>query len=105
MRAPDFLPHRGMRRLSASALVLSLAAFCAVTGAKAEPSVFPTGTTIYDPARAFNSYVLFAAGDGVSRLIDLNGNVVHDWKLTGQPAAYIDPALIGGARGHIFVTL
>ncbi len=105
MRAPDFLPRSGMRRLSASALVLSLAGFCAMKGAKAEPSVFPTGTTIYDPARAFNSYVLFAAGDGVSRLIDLNGNVVHDWKFTGQPAAYIDPALIGGARGHIFVTL
>ena len=105
MRAPDFLPRSGMRRLSVSALVLSLAAFCAATETKAEPSVFPTGTTIYDPARAFNSYVLFAAGDGVSRLIDLDGNVVHEWKFTGQPAAYIDPALIGGARGHIFVTL
>jgi len=77
----------------------------AVTPANAEPSVFPTGTTIYDPARAYNSYVLFPGGDDVSRLIDLTGKVVHEWKYTGQPVAFIDPALIGGARGHVFVTL
>ena len=72
---------------------------------RAEPSVFPTGTTIYDPARAYNSFVLFAGGDNVSRLIDLSGNVVHQWQYSGQPVAYIDPASIEGARGHVFVTL
>ena len=105
MRALAYPPRKKMRGSCASALLLSLAAFCATTAARPEPSVFPTGTTIYDPARAFNSFVLFAGGDGVSRLIDLNGNVVHEWKFTGQPAAFIDPALVGGARGHIFVTL
>ena len=105
MRALAFPPRKGMRRSSASALLLSLAAFFATTAARAEPSVFPTGTTIYDPARAFNSFVLFAGGDGVSRLIDLDGNVVHEWKFTGQPVSFIDPALVGGARGRIFVTL
>lgn len=77
----------------------------ATTPAWAEPSVFPTGTTIYDPAKADNSYVLFSGGDEVSRLIDLTGKVVHEWKYTGQPVAFIDPTLIGGARGHVFVTL
>lgn len=72
---------------------------------RAEPSVYPTGTTIYDPSRAYNSFVLFAGGDDISRLIDLNGNVVRDWKYSGQPVAFIDPALLGGRRGHIFVTL
>jgi len=105
MRALAYPPRKKMRGSCASALLLSLAAFCATTAARPEPSVFPTGTTIYDPARAFNSFVLFAGGDSVSRLIDLNGNVVHEWKFTGQPAAFIDPALVGGARGHIFVTL
>ena len=71
----------------------------------AEPSVYPTGTTIYDPQKAFNSFVLFAGGDGVTRLIDLNGAVAHEWRNTGQPPFFIDPALAGGARGHIFVTL
>jgi hypothetical protein len=73
--------------------------------ALAEPSVFPTGTTIYDPQKAYNSFVLFTGGDGVTRLIDLNGAVVHDWRYRGQPSVYIDPALVGGARGHVFVTL
>ena len=105
MRALAFPPRKRLRRSSASALLLSLAAFCGAPAARAEPSVFPTGTTIYDPARAFNAFVLFAGGDGVSRLIDLNGNVVHEWKFTGQPVSFIDPALVGGARGQIFVTL
>ncbi len=105
MRALAFPPRKRLRRSSASALLLSLAAFCGAPAARAEPSVFPTGTTIYDPARAFNAFVLFAGGDGVSRLIDLNGNVVHEWKFTGQPVSFIDPALVGGARGRIFVTL
>ncbi|CAN2536196.1 hypothetical+protein [Methylocapsa aurea] len=73
--------------------------------ASAEPSVYPTGTTIYDPSRAYNSFVLFPGGDDVSRLVDLTGEVVREWKYTGQPVAFIDPALVGGARGHIFVTL
>ena len=63
------------------------------------------GTTIYDPAKTYNSFVLFAGGDNVSRLIDLNGKVVHEWKFGGQPVAYLDPALAGGAKGHVFVTL
>jgi len=71
----------------------------------AEPSVYPTGTTIYDPAKAYNTFVLFAGGDNISRLVDLNGKVVHEWKYSGQPVAFIDPALIGGERGHVFVTL
>jgi hypothetical protein len=85
----------------ARAVLLALSAGSAL----AEPSVYPTGTTIYDSAKAFNSYVLFAGGDNVSRLVDLSGNVVHEWKYGGQPVAFIDPSLIDGARGHIFVTL
>jgi len=91
-------------KLSAVATAL-LAASVYAAPARAEPSVYPTGTTIYDPGKAYNSFVLFAGGDNVSRLIDLNGKVVHEWKYGGQPAAFIDPALIGGARGHLFVTL
>ncbi|WP_018265935.1 aryl-sulfate sulfotransferase [Methylosinus sp. LW4] len=86
-----------------SACVGVLAA--AAAGASAEPSVYPTGATIYDPARAYNSYVLFAGGDDVTRLVDLTGKVVREWKYTGQPVSFIDPALVDGARGHIFVTL
>ncbi len=71
----------------------------------ASPSVFPTGTTRYDPAKAYNSFVLFTGGDEVTRLIDLDGNVVHDWKYGGAPPVFIDPALVDGERGHVLLTL
>lgn len=62
----------------------------------AYPSIFPTGTTIYKPAKSYSSYILVSdhaslgnhpsaktrtksvAPDDV-RLIDMNGNVVHKW--------------------------
>jgi hypothetical protein len=81
------------------------AAWLFVTAALAEPSVYPTGVTIYDPARAYNSFTLFPGGDDVTRLIDMTGKVIHEWKYVGQPVAFIDPALVGGEKGHVFVTL
>ncbi len=93
--------RRAKRVLAATLIVAGAIA----SPAHAEPSVYPTGTTIYDPSKTYNSFVLFAGGDDVSRLVDLNGRVVHEWKYSGQPVAFIDPALVGGARGHVFVTL
>ena len=46
------------------------------------PSVFPHGTTIYKPEKCWNGYTVFGvetAGQGCV-LIDMNGNVVHEWK-------------------------
>ena len=62
------------------------------------PTVYPTGTTIYDPDNAFGSYILVADHNdrsnhpsaaartegqvpGDIRLIDMNGNVVHTWNV------------------------
>jgi hypothetical protein len=64
----------------------------------AGPSIFPTGTTIYKPAESHGSYILIAdhatlgnhadakvrATSKVTddiRLIDMNGKVVHTWKV------------------------
>lgn len=69
------------------------------------PSIYPTGTTVYDPAKAYNSYVLFAGQDKKTHLIDLNGNVVHEWNYNAFPPVFIDPALTGGKRGHVLVQL
>ena len=98
-------PQASGRSLRLAGALILLAASGVTFPTVAEPSVYPTGTTIYDPTKAYNSFVLFPGGDDVSRLIDLNGNVVHEWKYTGQPVVFIDPALIDGKRGHIFVTL
>ena len=49
-------------------------------------TVYPIGTTIYDPERCFNGYTLmnfYAHGEGVGVLIvDMNGNIVHEWPIS-----------------------
>lgn len=71
--------------------------------ALAAPSVYPTGTTIYDPAKAWSGYVVFSAPDGKTRVIDMNGRVVHEWGYFGFPPELIDPARTGGQKGHLVV--
>jgi len=88
-------------RLKTLFLLTSVLTGTAVAG----PSIFPTGTTRYDPAKAFNSYTLFTGGDNVAHLIDMNGNSVHEWKDAASHSTLINPALIGGKLGHVFVTL
>jgi hypothetical protein len=80
-------------------------AMAAIAAAVAAQSVFPTGTTHYDPAKAYSSFILFTGGDNVARLIDMNGNVVHEWHNAGDLATLVDPSLIDGKRGHVLVTL
>ena len=41
--------------------------------AVAGQSVYPTGTTLYNPAKAFNTFVLLTGGDGFAHLIDMDG--------------------------------
>jgi hypothetical protein len=87
--------------------VIRIAAACAgalVTTTLVAQSVFPTGTTRYDPKKAFNSFVLFTS-DTVARLIDMNGNLVREWKNAADLTTLIDPSLVGGQRGHVLVTL
>lgn len=87
--------------------VVRIAATCAsalVTTTLVAQSVFPTGTTRYDPKKAFNSFVLFTS-DTAARVIDMNGNLVHEWKNAADLTTLIDPALAGGKRGHVLVTL
>jgi len=43
-------------------------------------TVYPSGTTIYDPDRCYNGYTLEFEARHVPMLFDMNGNVVHAWK-------------------------
>jgi hypothetical protein len=85
----------------------TVVAFClAMAGlALSSPRVYPTGVTIYDPARAYNCFVAFSALDGNTHLIDMDGNEVHRWPYAGIPGEVIDPKLVGGQRGHVLLQL
>ncbi len=90
------------------AALLSSAAILMMTSALevfAGPSVFPTGVTLYDPAAAYNGYVLFGGADGKTHLIDMDGNVVHQWNYAGLPSELLDPQVTDGSRGHVLVQL
>lgn len=82
---------------------LALSTLLLAAAVQAAPSVYPTGVTRYDPAKAWNSYVIFSAADLQTRLIDMNGNVVRDWPYRGFPAAVIDPAANNGRRGDVLL--
>jgi Arylsulfotransferase (ASST) len=90
-----------------TSFILSMIVLVSLAGTPllASPSVFETGTTIYDPAKAYNSYVIFSALDGKTHLIDLDGNEVHSWPHVAFPAGLLDPALTGGQLGHVVVQL
>jgi hypothetical protein len=80
--------------------VLAFAAAIVLAG----PSVYPTGTTIYDPARAWNGYtVLSPLGTPAAIVIDMNGNIVKQWNgyvsSAGGPARVLPGGVIVAAAG------
>ena len=94
----------------AAVAIAVLGSFWYVDLCSAYPTIYPTGTTIYNPQEAYNGYVLLPeestdnnnpnarerVGKGDTkwggelpgkpsskvRLIDMNGNVVHTWDVT-----------------------
>ncbi len=85
---------RILPRIAIGVLLVALPMFLAFPA----PTVFPTGTTIYYPDQAHGSYILVSDHNNVSnhpqaavraqgvvpddvRLIDMNGNVVHAWRV------------------------
>jgi len=71
----------------------------------AAPSVFPTGVTIFDPARTWNGYtVLSPLGTQAAIVIDMNGNIVKQWdgyvNSAGGPARVLPGGVIVAATGN-----
>jgi hypothetical protein len=89
------------RSLSFGAVaVLAFAATLAI----AAPSVYPTGTTIYDPARAWSGYtVLSLLQTRAVVVVDMNGNVVKRWEgfnnSAGGPARILPGGVVVAAQG------
>lgn len=100
-----FLPTTCVSQGTLCRGVLLCMALLGGSAALAEPSVYPTGVTIYDPVRAHNTYVVFDGRDLKTHLIDMNGNEVRTWDFVGFPSGVIDPALTGGKRGHVLIHL
>lgn len=88
---------------STAALVLAVVSF-APSSSGAAPSVYPTGTTIYDPERAWSGYtVLSPLGTQAAIVIDMNGAVVKRWddynNSAGGPARVLPGGTVVGASG------
>ncbi|HLG55126.1 MAG TPA: aryl-sulfate sulfotransferase [Vicinamibacterales bacterium] len=89
------------RRLSACAAVLAL---CGLVSSPAAQTVYPTGTTIYDPDRSWNGFtVLSPLGTPAVLVIDMNGTVVKRWEdfnnSAGGPARVLPGGIVMAARG------
>ena len=45
------------------------------------PSIFPTGTTIFNPEKTWNGFTIYDAPfPHGATLIDMNGNIIRQWK-------------------------
>ena len=65
------------------------------------PSVYPTGTTIYDPSQCWNGYTIFQAKELGALLIDMNGTEVKLWKgLHGLPNKMLPNGHVLGSTGE-----
>ena len=67
----------------------------------ASPSIYPTGTTIYEPDETWSGYTVFGTPDQQGAvLIDMNGNLLKRWtevaSVPGPPRVLPGGYLMGG---------
>ncbi len=64
-------------------------------------TIFPTGTTIYKPEKCWNGFTIFPIKvTGEATLIDMNGNVVKQWKgVSGFPPKILPGGYLLGYIG------
>lgn len=73
---------------------------------RAAPTVFPTGTTIYDPDKAWNGYTVLSTLDTSAVLvIDMNGRPVKRWEgfnlSAGGPARVLPGGVLVAPKGAL----
>ncbi len=91
-----------MKRLVAWAVLLLSLLF--IGPAFAAPSVYPTGTTIYDPGKAWNGFTVLSILDTKAVIvIDMNGRVVKRWDdfdvSAGGPAQILPGGVVIASNG------
>ena len=89
-----------IRHLLVSAASLIAAAIYSLS--VAFPTVYPTGTTIYQPDKTWSGYTVFGTpGVPGTVLIDMNGNEVRSWDgvTAGGPARLLPGGYVVGGNG------
>jgi len=78
------------RRIAVLALVCAM--FWTATASAYEAFTGPTGVLVYDKGEAFEGYTLFAPmiNCKTTYLIDMEGNVVHEWDSKYPPGLYAE---------------
>lgn len=86
-------------RMLLGSLLLSLVSI----SLSSAPTVYPTGTTIYYPDRAWNGYTIFRIpGNEGDVLIDMNGREIRRWSHTaGYPARILPGGYFMGSMGNL----
>ena len=69
-----------MRSSPAVACLAGLVAVGATVRLPAAVTVYPTGTTIYNPAKAWSGFTILDSPDQGAVIVDMNGTVVKQWK-------------------------
>jgi len=94
-----------MTRLLALAAIFCAAALAPFDTSRAAPSVYPTGTTIYKPDKAWNGYTVFVLPETGAVLVDMNGNTVREWVqftgLGGGPVRILPGGHVVGPTGTL----
>ncbi len=90
--------------IRATHVLLIVATVFGFSAAGAAPSVYPTGTTIYDPDRAWSGFtVLTLLSTQAVVVIDMNGRIVKRWEdfnnSAGGPARVLPDGSVIAARG------
>src|SRR6478735_2212782 len=83
---------------------LAATIFCVCAVSLAAQTVYPTGTTLYDPSRAWSGYtVLSPLNTQAVIVIDMNGTVVKQWdgfvNSAGGPARVFPGGFVMAANG------
>ena len=70
-----------MNFLKATCTACGLAALLLASSADARPTVYPTGTTIFNPEKAQSDVFVMVVHPNRVTIIDRNGNEYHTWKV------------------------
>jgi hypothetical protein len=92
-------------KIALQRLVVPASLLLAAASAIAYPTIYPTGTTIYDPDRAWNGYTIHPTPDNKGAvLIDMNGNVIRRFEdISVSPIRIFPGGNIMGGSGEAVV--